>query len=290
MSRKIVVTGVGGPAGRATATFFRQRGFHVVGTDIIPVASGVDTFALVPRGDHPDFPGAILALLVRERPVMIVPTVSEELPIMSGMKTRIHRTGVQMFISDPAAVGIANDKLLTAMKLREHGIPVPRTLSREELSDVCEAGEHLGYPCLAKPRVGRGGRGVVLFSSTSEAATERRADIILQEFMPGEECDVNLFAYPAGNVRSVAVLRKTVMEDGIIGNAMAVERVCQADMVEIALRVSATLALEGPIDLDVRRDGAGVPRVLEINARVGANVLAAEEILESLLTTASEGD
>lgn len=42
--------------------------------------------------------------------------------------------------------------------------------------------------------------------------------------------------------------------------------------------------------MDVRRDRNGVPRILEVNARIGANVLTADEILESLLMTALHGD
>jgi len=284
------VTGVGGPAGRATATFLRQRGINVIGTDIQQVESIVDSFHLVPRGDDPCFEDSILSLVSLERPVLLIPTVSEELPIVSRFRHRLRALGVHVFISEPAVVDLANDKFDTATQLKELRIPVPKTLLLSEIRSVREVGESLGYPFLVKPRVGRGGRGVVVYQQVSDAVREQRTDVVCQEFMPGEECDLNLFAYPAGHVKTIAVLQKTRMKQGIIGNALSVQRVIRRDMAELGIRVTRALKLEGPIDMDVRRDRNGVPRVLEINARVGANVLATDEILESLLIAAFEGD
>jgi carbamoylphosphate synthase large subunit len=290
LTRKVLVTGVGGPAGRATVIFLRQRGINVIGTDVQQVESIVDSFHLVPRGDDPCFEDAILSLVSRERPVLLIPTVSEELPIVSRFRHRLRALGVHVFISEPAVVDLANDKFDTATQLKELRIPVPKTLLLSEIRSVREVGESLGYPFLVKPRVGRGGRGVVVYQQPSDAVSEQRTDVVCQEFMPGEECDLNLFAYPAGHVKTIAVLQKTRMKQGIVGNALSVQRVIRRDMAELGIRVTRALKLEGPIDMDVRRDRNGVPRVLEINARVGANVLATDEILESLLIAAFEGD
>jgi carbamoylphosphate synthase large subunit len=290
LKQKVIVTGVGGPAGRAATAFFRQRGFHVIGTDIQHVDTIVESFALVPRGDDNSFSRAVLELIVREKPVLMVPTVSEELGAVARIKREIQALGVLVFISEPDMVDCANDKLSTAKRLLEHGIPVPATFSTADAVSMEDVEKHLGYPLIAKPRIGRGGRGVVVYENTADALCEQRTDIVFQEFMPGEECDVNLFAYPAGHVREIAVLQKTAMKQGNIGNALKVQRVSSRDIAELGIRVARSFKLEGPIDIDVRRDRDGLARVLEINARVGANVLTAVEVLESLLTVASEGD
>jgi len=286
--KNILVTGIGGPAGRATVSFFKEREFRVIGTDIVQSVTPVDEFHLVPRGDDPAFIGTLVGLLSRTLPMLLVPTVSEELPAVSRLKRTVRELGVQMFIPDPAATEMANDKLLTANKLRSLGIAVPLTISCKEVTSPLDAGKELGYPFLAKPRVGRGGRGVTVFRDPKEAAEERRPDIVFQEFIPGEECDVNLFAHPAGYVRSVAVLRKTAMKEGIVGNAVHVQRVIRRDVAEVAIVAARKLHLEGPIDMDIRRDRNGIPRILEINARVGANILSTVEVFEALLVTVME--
>ena len=289
MNNTILVTGVGGPAGKAVTAFLRNRGIKVIGTDIRDVDNHVDEFHVVPRGDDPQFVDALLELLKETHPSLMIPTVSEELPAVSRIRSQIRALGVTMFISDPDVVDLANDKLMTATRLSTQGIPVPMTFSLSPGIDPGMVGRELGYPFIVKPRVGRGGRGVTLYQKESEAHEERRENVVCQQFMPGEECDLNMFVHPAGRVKAIVVLQKTLMKQGIVGNALSVQRVVARDMAEIGLRVARGLALEGPVDMDVRRDRNGVPSVLEINARVGANVLAASEVLESLLMTAGEG-
>jgi carbamoyl-phosphate synthase large subunit len=286
MKEKILVTGVGGSAGRATTAFFRQRNFAVVGTDCVNVESEADEFHIVPRGDDPGFAHEFLRLISTEKPTIVIPTVSEELPGVARLKTSIRKCESQIFISDPDVVDLVNDKLTTAIHLRENGVKVPRTVASGGRPVATTIRGEVGYPCIVKPRVGRGGKGVALYRYEAEALRDVRPDVVWQEFMPGEEFDVNLFAYPAGHVRSLAVLQKLTMKQGVIGNAVSVQRVIHRDVAELGIRVAAILALEGPIEMDVRRDGNGVARLLEVNGRVGATVLSAPEILEELLATA----
>ena len=46
----------------------------------------------------------------------------------------------------------------------------------------------------------------------------------------------------------------------------------------------------GPVDIDIRRDATGTPRVLEVNARFGANSQAVPELLGLLLRDLDPGD
>lgn len=282
---KILVTGVGGPAGKAVTSFFRKSGYTVVGTDIAWEGDGLDGFFLVPRGDSPEFPAALMNILRMEKPLLVVPTVTEELPQAARLKGSIAAMGIRMFSSDPLAVDIANDKYLTACALKDLGIPVPRTLADGGVIDAAGAGEVLGFPFVAKPRRGRGGRGVVVHYSRTDAARETRSGIVYQEFLCGEEFDVNLFSRPGGNPTVVRVLLKTSLRGGVVGNALTVRPVERNDVAEVAVLACRGLRLEGPIDMDVRRDAMGVPRILEINARVGANVLSAGGILDEMLDT-----
>jgi len=64
------------------------------------------------------------------------------------------------------------------------------------------------------------------------------ADRVYQEFLPGEEYDANLFAKPQGNTIAV-VLRKTALKEGIVGNALEVERVEEKEVAELASRAGA---------------------------------------------------
>ncbi len=156
---------------------------------------------------------------------------------------------------------------------------VPRSLAGRPRAEVAD---RIGFPLLSKPRQGRGGRGVAIHERLGELP-ETLPDRIYQEFLEGEEYDVNLFAEPGGEPATLVVLRKTALRDGRVGNAAGVERFHAPDVADLAAAASRALLLEGPIDIDVRRDSQGQPRVLEINARVGANVRSADEVLQALL-------
>jgi carbamoyl-phosphate synthase large subunit len=283
----VVVTGVGGPAGRAAATWFAGRGLTVVGTDVRDVAGPWARFRLVPPALDPGYPAALLALLAEEDAALLVPTVTEELALVAGIHAAVHAAGCALAMGAPGGVEIANDKLRTAEALAARGVSVPRTLPASAPRASLAAA--LGLPVLSKPRLGRGGRGVRLLRTAEELEAAPAADVVWQEFAPGEEYDVNLFLERSGALRAAVVLRKTALRDGLTGNAAGVERVEHRAVRDEAIRAARALELAGPLDVDVRLRRDGAPVVLEINARLGANALAAPEVLDALHAAWKEG-
>jgi len=60
------------------------------------------------------------------------------------------------------------------------------------------------------------------------------------------------------------------------------------DVADLAVSAARAMGLYGPLDIDVRRRDDGTPVVLEINARFGANVARAPEVLEAMLASYGE--
>ncbi len=279
--KRIMVTGVGGPAGRNTTRYLRQKGYAVIGTDMRAVETEADEFHVVPAADRPDFIPALQEVARSSQASLLIPTVSEELPVIAKNKIDLSSSGCLVMIAPYAATATANDKLFTAICLEKRNISVARSLDGSTRPQNVAAA--LGFPLIAKPRVSRGGRGVVLHADIAGLAGEQREDIVYQQFASGQEFDVNLFVDSQGNTRSCVVLAKTQLRDGIVGNALAVERVQRHDVAELGRCACEAIGLTGPADIDIRIDGEGTPRLLEINARLGANILSAEEVIESLL-------
>jgi len=185
-------------------------------------------------------------------------------------------------------VAIAGDKLRTAEALAARGVAVPRTLP--DSAPRASVAAALGLPVLVKPRFGRGGRGVSVLQTLAEVeAAAPAGEVVWQEFAPGVEFDVNLFVDRGGAVAAAVVLRKTALRDGMTGNAAGVERVEHPAVRDEAVKAACVLELCGPLDVDVRLRRDGTPVVLEINARLGANALAAPEVLEALHAAWREG-
>src|SRR5512145_1022210 len=272
-SRTVLVTGVGGPTGRAAASWLSWRNVRVVGTDVRLVSSPAWEAYRVPAVSDPSFVHVLLALVDEVQPTLLVPTTSEELTVVARLRDALRALGCALAMGPPPGVDVAADKLFTAEVLSWAGIPVPRSLPGPSTpSDLVAA---LGLPLLAKPRVGRGGRGVAVFHDEAQLDSTPTGDVVWQEFIPGEEYDVNLFVERSGVATASVVLRKVGLRDGETGNALGVERVDRPAVLDVALRAVRALALAGPIDVDVRLRRDGTPVILEVNARLGANSLSA---------------
>lgn len=283
---KILVTGVGGPAGRNVAQLLLARGHCIVGTDMREVPMPGITFYRVPAANDPAFLETLRDLAAQEEVDLVIPTVTEELPIVARGWSQHSVTPAMIGSYD--AVFTANDKYLTAERLAAQGVSVPRYCLPSQVRSADEVAERIGWPCLSKPRVGRGGREVTVWQRQEWPAVAALDDrYILQEFMPGTDYAPNLFVGRNGH-STVVVLEKTKLKGNLVGNALEVARVHAPDVAELGLAAARAVGLVGPMDIDIRRGADGRPAVLEINARFGANIANAPEILEAALANWGE--
>ncbi|HHW83361.1 MAG TPA: ATP-grasp domain-containing protein [Actinomycetales bacterium] len=274
---RIIVTGLGGPAGTALARQLAARGIHVIGTDIVPTPTAelVPEFVLGPRADDAAHLPFLRHLAASSSADLLIPTVQDELPAVAAAAPVL---GVPTVISPAGPVGIAQDKLLTAWCLEAAGLPIPRTgtLGTESWARP---------PFVVKPRVSRGGRGVLLVDGAAHLPPLTSRDVV-QDFAPGTEYSPQVYRSQMTGRTAVVVLEKTALKQGRVGNAAAVERLAPGEAPDVAALAAAAveaIGLVGPVDLDIRRMADGRPVVLEVNARFGANSEHAPELLAAVL-------
>lgn len=275
----ILVTGVGGPAGQSLARQLIERGYRVVGTDMRRIKIPEVIMHRVPAAGDPAFIETLRALTAESHADLVIPTVSEELPILA----RERDWPAPMALAPREGVLLANDKWLTWRRLSECALAVPRAMLPSHVQSVDHVAQTIGWPCLAKPRIGRGGRNVMLYQETDFDVLRALDDrFILQEFIPGAEYAPNVYIRRNGP-DIVVPLRKTALKEGVIGNAVSVVYEDAPDVAALACAAAHALGLAGALDIDIRRRNDGTPVVLEVNARFGANSAYAPEILSALL-------
>jgi carbamoylphosphate synthase large subunit len=257
------------------------RDFQVVGTDMREIELPGAQFRIVPAAKEPEFLPALAEIAAQEGADLVIPTVTEELPVVAGGWRKLSR--IPVVIPPFHGVEIANDKYLTALALQAAGVPAPRFVLPSQVHSPSDVSRLVGWPCLSKPRVSRGGREVTVHALEDWPRVSSLSDrYILQEFAPGADYAPNLFASPDAESK-VVVLEKTGLKEGLVGNATSVRRVEAPDVARVALGAAQAAGLCGPLDIDVRRRSDGAPVVLEINARFGANIRYAPEILDRML-------
>ena len=279
--KKILVTGVGGPAGRSVSTLLLARHYPLIGTDMRNLDDLDFPFFQVPPASHEQFLEAVRKIAEESQVDLIIPTVSEELPVFA--KNWKEQSHISVLVSSANAIEIADDKYLTAVALSHAGVAVPRYLLPSQVHSIKDIADHIGWPCISKPRVGRGGREVtVRYEIDYEQVVVLGDGYILQEFAGGTDYAPNVYFGPDGQHLEI-VLEKTELKQGLVGNAKTVRRIDDPDVGGTALAAARAVGLSGPLDIDIRRKIDGIPVVLEINARFGANIRHAPEILDAVI-------
>ncbi|HEV6955169.1 MAG TPA: hypothetical protein VKY86_18165 [Promicromonospora sp.] len=162
-STTVLVTGAGGPAGRALGSQLSARAASAVdaavgravagvGVDVVPVAGGAFPVTdQAPRADAWDYVTGMRDLVVRYAPDLVIPTVQDELPQVAtlaqalagesppaGRWTFPDAVGV-VLTADPGPAALAADKLLTMLALEKAGVPVPRFAVPTDFGSTAEA-------------------------------------------------------------------------------------------------------------------------------------------------------
>lgn len=263
---RILVTGAGGPAAIAVLhAVAPDPTITVVAADMDPWAAGLylvapSDRAIVPAGTSPDFVDAVVELCRRHRIDLLVPTIDCELEPIARSADRFAAEGVRLLLPESSVLELTLDKLALAVTCRDV-VRVPRT-ERADATDPVS----WDYPVIVKPRRGSGSRGVVVVDSADELATrERTEDLIVQEFLPGEEYSVDVLADVGGTVCAAVPRVRQRVDSGV---SVAGYTVLDPELVEFAVAVVEALGLPFVSNVQVRRDRDGAPALLEINPRV----------------------
>ncbi len=195
----------------------------------------------------------------------------------------------------PAAAHTARNKRAMRVALARAGVPAPRHLVLPAASPAAEAaaaaGREIGYPCVVKPLVLAGSRGVIRADDPAElAAAWRRAgailaapdlkrsrdpalsELLIESFVPG--CEVALEGViRRGELRTLALFDKPDPLDGpffeetIYVTPSRLPAAVKAAITTTAARAAAAIGLtEGPVHAELRVNETG-PYVIEVAGR-----------------------
>lgn len=266
MDIRVLVTGVGGPAGTNVVNH-SPSDIEIVTCDAESGAkkkldaigkSGLKFYQVPYARDEKSFIEAINDILSKERIDLIIPTVDEELLVFSRNRERFN---VDVVVSPFETVNVCNDKYLFYKRFREYGFS-PRyvvTDSREDLK-IFSKGK-----IFMKPRIGRGSRGTRTFKSVDDIPDDViNKNNVFCEHLPGYEytsdvlCDLDgkpLVIMPRKRLevyKGVCVRGKMEKNEKIIKN---IEKMCEV------------LKFIGPINIQFKIDSNRNPKLVEANPR-----------------------
>jgi carbamoyl-phosphate synthase large subunit len=260
----VLLPGAGGAAAISTLKALRMGGFagRIVATDADPLSAGLylaDAFRVVPEAKDPAFYPAVKRLLEEERVRVILPTSGFDIYEFARHKGELEAMGVVAAMSDLDAMQTCADKW--EFYRASHGaFPLPDT-SRDLASWT-------RFPCFVKPVFGKGSRGAHRCETREELEyhASRSADVLVQEYLPGEEYTVDVLSDLSGGPRLAVARARLETRDGISSKGRVVR---DPEMEWLCLDLARHLNLKGPTCMQLKRAADGRPKFVEVNPRIG---------------------
>ena len=134
------------------------------------------------------------------------------------------------------------------------------------------------FPVFAKPVIGYGAKGTKLLGSQEEvdAFVKGKEDLLILEYLPGEEFTVDCFTDRKGRLLYSAARKRNRIRDGISVNTFFVED--QSEFEAIARAINEAVDFRGAWFYQVKRNKDGKLCLLEIASRLGGSSLLSRAV------------
>ena len=245
-------------------TAFRRAGARTLATDLNPLAPALyhaDAHAFVPPVGDPGYVPALRELVERHEISLVVPLTDLDHGVLA--RNRDELGGALVLLPAPEIVDALEDKWLAHRLFEERGIGSPRTWLPGALPD------DLAFPVFVKARHGFGSRGIYRCADRRELEffldyTDH--DSMVQALCAGEEFSIDVFCDLESRCLN-AVPRTMIESKG--GESIKGMTIRDPELIEVGRRVSETLGLVGPANIQCFREPEGGHLVTDINPRFG---------------------
>jgi carbamoyl-phosphate synthase large subunit len=266
---KILFTGGGGAGSEALFRLLQKKySVHFADADLDAIDPGI------PAGHRHKLPWASdcefvsnTAKLCHQLSIdILIPGVDEELNYLASHSDAFGAT--RLLLPSPDYITTMLDKLSMARALDSKNLQVPHT------HQLTETWDGLDFPCILKPRRGRGSRGVRTLLNLSEALLLRDTlgpsanDYIIQEKAVGQEYTVQMLASSDRILHAIVPVKVEIKR----GVTLRAETCADPRVLEACRAIHKALPASGcyNIQLILTDDGKVLP--FEINPRVSTTL------------------
>jgi carbamoyl-phosphate synthase large subunit len=173
-------------SGTQACRALKAEGYRVVLVNSNPATIMTDPEIADRTYIEPLVPEILEAVIARERPDALLPTLGGQTGLNLAMKLHemgvLERYGVEMIGANATAIATAEDRGLFRAAMTEIGLAVPDSGFAYKLEEALEVGERVGFPVIVRPSyiLGGGGTGIATDRASLEivAATGLEASPI----------------------------------------------------------------------------------------------------------------
>lgn len=268
--KRVLFTGGGGAGSEALLRLLHGRyDVHVADADPAarPASVPARAWHRVPFASDPGFIDQ-LRRLCRDLAIdLLVPGVDEELLPIAAMRDGLTP---DVLLPPTAFVEAHLDKLTSQALLKARGIPVPET-------EALPLRRAVSFPCIVKPRRGRGSRNVATVRSEGELMAHvmlsRRPpeEFIAQELLEGQEYTVTMVADRTAKLRAIVPIKVAIKR----GITLRAETDRDEDVMAACAAIHAASPVAGCFNIQLIRTAAGDVKPFELNPRISTTTCLA---------------
>lgn len=265
----ILVTGCGGDIGQSIGKILCSSGMFqsVIGCDMNDEHPGkfiFNEFIKIPHCKSTEYFHELKKVIIDFSVDFILPVSEPELRHFANSNIHSSLFGKTLIKANFKSMQVGFDKYLTAMFLKNEGMPFPKTKIVSEI-------EHPELPLILKSRNGSGSTNIFFIENTEDFSFYKKKypEYIAQQFLENanEEYTCGLFRSKRGEIRDIIFKRK--LTGGFSGFGYVVENV---QIHELLISVAKKLELVGSINIQLRLTDKG-PMIFEINPRFSSTAM-----------------
>lgn len=268
MTSCVLVPGAAGPAGINTIKSLKMAGFagKIIATDSSSLSAGffmADVNEVIPEAEDHSFVERLFHLVKKYRVEVLMPSSGFDIYPYSENRKQLMEIGAQPIVSDRDKLETCRDKMLTYSTLSNR-FTLPFTTSDSEKIKA--------LPVLAKPRFGKGSRGIVKIDDEDDLRyiTAKKEDLVFQEYLPGTEYTVDVLSDLDGKPL-IAVPRIRMQTKAGISTKGKVLK--DHPLEEECMEIAEHIGIRGPCCIQMKESLEGRLKLIEVNPRMGGGTI-----------------
>jgi len=221
---------------------------------------------------------------VREYPTPVVlPTMDGSIAAIMGVREQLADLGCSVALASNAALEIANSKERTLALARQMGISYPRTVVIDNIGDLPKLLTEFKFPFVLKPNISWASSAAVRLApievvdeseaiATAEQFLAAGVSVLGQQWVSGRREGITLLITD-GEVRA-SCAHATLRTTPALGGASVLRESIPipTDIFDSSVRLVRAIGLDGPCEVEFRRDEHNRPFLMEVNARLAGTL------------------
>ena len=266
----ILVPSASAPAGINTIKSLKMVNYpvRIVASDSNPFSAGFfmsDAYEVLPEIDSKLYITRLLEIVTKHKINVLMPSSGYDIYQYSANKDKFLKLGALPVVSDIKTMKICRDKIQTFNHLsKKFELPFT-TLDYKKVK---------GFPLIAKPRYGKGSKGIVKINNENELKYVRlnSENLIFQEYLPGIEYTIDVLSdlecEPILAVPRIRVeTRAGISTVGTIVKDENISETCKS--------IAKYLKIRGPCCIQMKESNDGILKMVEVNPRMGGGTIFA---------------